>query len=508
MTHGSSSSNGVFKPLTNWTFNRAPRVRGHPSLSVLFFVSLILAVIATTICAQIKLPDIGDSSRSALSPSDEIAMGDTFLREITAHLPLSEDVEVVSYIRRLGSRLVEAGESGDRSFRFFVIDLPAVNAFAGPGGIIGINTGLIGLTRSESELASVIAHEIAHVTQNHLARAVEASERVGPLAIAGIIAGLVLAAQNAEAGRAAVTGVVAGSAQNRLDFTRENEKEADRIGTALLADAGYDPRAMPSFFEHMQESNRFYSEPPEFLSTHPVTVNRIAESRARSEQYPYKQFENSVDYRFVRAKVSARLKPTADQAVEDFQAQFNNGLYESEDSIRYALAVALISAKRWVDALPHVEWLLKRHPNRTTLMATWADIMRHTNQPEKARFIYKETLHLYPTDTLINERYAEFLLSGKQPTAAFELLEAYAKHRPPTAKIHALIARALNDMGRSFEANSALAEAHVSRGNIDAAINQLMIALRRDNGDQYATAKAQARLERLKLMQSQRTKSR
>ena len=454
--------------------------------------------------AQVKLPDIGDSSRSVLSTSDEQALGDAFLREIRAYLPLLEDTEIVSYVRGLGDRLVAAGDGGDRRFRFFVVDANQVNAFAGPGGVVGINTGLVLLTRNESELASVLAHEIAHVTQNHISRAVEDSARTSPLAIAGLIAGLVLATQNAQAGQAAVASVLAGSVQRRLDFTRQNEKEADRVGTALLAEANFDPRAMPAFFERMQQSNRFYAEPPEFLSTHPVTVNRIAASRARAEQYPYKQFIDSLDYLMVRAKVFALSKAKPSEAIEHFEAQLDSGLHGSEDAARYGLSVALMRAKQWNKAQPHIEWLLARHPDRIPLLAAWADIMRHTGKANRARAIYEETIKVFPTDTLMTEKYAELLLLEKQPEKAVSLLETYSRYGDLTANIHSLNARALSGVGRELEANAALAEEYVARGDIDAAIHQLGIALQQREQNDYVAERAQARLEELERIQRDR----
>lgn len=455
---------------------------------------------------QVRLPDIGDASRSVLSAGDERAMGDAFLREIRAYLPLLEDIEVVSFVRSMGDRLVAAGDTHNRSFRFVVVNANQVNAFAGPGGIIGVNTGLIALSRNESELASVMAHEIAHVTQNHLSRALEASARTGPLALAGLLAGLVLATQNAQAGQAAVASVLAGSVQSRLDFTRQNEKEADRVGTALLAEANYDPRAMPTFFEHLQQSNRYYSEPPEFLSTHPVTVSRIAESRARAEQFPYKQYVDSIDYQLVRAKVIALSKSKPTEAIEHFEAQLRSGLHASEDAARYGLAVALMQAKRWGEAMPHVEWLLARYPDRIPLLAAWADVMRHTGQADKARTIYQETLKIYPTDTLMTEKYAELLLLEKRPAQALPVLETYGRHGEPTAIIHELTARALSGVGHNLEANAALAEAYVARGDLDAAIHQLGIALRQHVRDHYAAERAQARMEQLQVVQRERAK--
>ena len=463
--------------------------------------ALVLLALAPIVGAQVALPEIGDPSRRALSSTEEYALGDAFLREIRVHLTLLDDLEIESYVGAMGDALVAAGESQEQRFRFYVVDSPRINAFAGPGGIIAVNTGLIALTRNESELASVVAHEIAHVTQRHLARAFEVAERTNPLAIAGLLAALVLASQNPEMGQAAVASVLAGSIQKGLDFTRQNEQEADRVGTALLARAGYDPRAMPTFFERLQQSNRYYAQPPEFLSTHPVTITRIAESRARAEQYPYKQHADSVDYLLVKAKVQALAIPKPAEAIAQFEAQMKEGLFRSEDAVRYGLAVALMRAQRWGEARPHVEWLLERHPQRVAMLAAMADIERRTGAQAKARSIYRDTLSVFTHDALMTREYAEMLLDEGEVEQALTLLQDYAKVRTPDATVFGLLARAYDGAGRRLEANAALAEQHFARGDVSAAINQLDIALRAPGGSDYAAARTQARLEELQHVQ-------
>jgi predicted Zn-dependent protease len=468
--------------------------------------AILSVCLASPVAAQIRLPDIGESSAGSLSGLEEDTLGEAFLREIRAHLPLLEDVEVLSYIRTMGDKLVSQTE-GDglrAGFRFFVVDSPTVNAFAGPGGIIAVNAGLITLTTNEGELASVVAHEIAHVTQRHLARAIESSERSNPFKLAGLLAALVLATQNAEAGQAAAASVIAGSVQKRLDFTRQNEQEADRVGIGLLARAGFDPRAMPTFFERLQHSNRFYSQPPEFLSTHPVTVNRVSDSRARAEQFPYKQYKDSIDYLFVKAKVLALSIPDEKAAVEQARATLRAGLFRSEAATRYGLGVALMRAKQWEQAREQIDWLTKRYPERIALQDAIAQIERHTGAVEKAEKIYVDALRLYPYDELMTHSLADLLAAENRPREVVNLLEAYTRAREPRSSTYDLLSQGYAGLNRPMEANAALAERYFTLGDVSGAIHQLSIALDQRSNNEYATERAQARREELLTLQRQR----
>jgi predicted Zn-dependent protease len=284
----------------------------------------VLALCASLPLAAIgqnQLPDFGDPASSTLSPADEREIGALLMRQIRAYMPVIDDPEIEGYIQSLGYNLLSGGTQGSTDFYFFVIADPAINAFAMPGGYIGINSGLITSAESESEVASVVAHEIAHVTQRHIARAIAASEGTQYATLAAVIAGLIIGTQNSEAGQAAVAGAAAAGAQSQLNFTRSNEKEADRVGIGMLAKAGYDPRAMPTFFEKMHLASRYYSRPPEFLSTHPVTTSRIADSRSRAEQYPYKQIADSASFGLTRAKLNVLTSNNLPRLLAIYEAE-------------------------------------------------------------------------------------------------------------------------------------------------------------------------------------------
>ena len=263
------------------------------------------------------------------------------MRELRASVDLIEDPEVEAYIQSLGYRL--ASRSGQRNlkFTFFVVNHPAINAFAAPGGFVGVNAGLVTTTQSESELAAVLAHEIAHVTQRHVARTFELADRASLSVLAGLVAAIVIGTQNPTAGVATAAAVQGGATQLLIDFTRANEKEADRVGIKILADAGLDPRAVPTFFQRLQEASKYYSRPPEFLSTHPVTTNRIAEATQRAEDYPYRQYEDSLAYHLVRSKLQVLSAESPQEAVKDFRSRLDSGKYLHLLGASYGYALAL-----------------------------------------------------------------------------------------------------------------------------------------------------------------------
>ena len=273
-----------------------------------YYVIVFLICIACPAYAlendKILLPDMGDSSGTLISPLEEKQLGEAFYRRLHSQVKISEDPDIQLYIQSVGKRLVANSDSPGIPFHFFVVLDKGINAFAGPGGYIGINSGLILTTDSESELASVMAHEVAHVTQRHLYRAFEAASQLSLPTAAAMLGAILLGTQSPELGLAAITAIQAGSVQFQINFTRDNEQEADRIGMQTLLQSQFDPRGMPIFFQKLQQSTRYYGiKIPEFLRTHPVTASRIADTRGRAEKYPYRHYPDSFNYQLAKAKL-------------------------------------------------------------------------------------------------------------------------------------------------------------------------------------------------------------
>ncbi|MEO8849079.1 MAG: M48 family metalloprotease, partial [Casimicrobiaceae bacterium] len=256
--------------------------------------------------STLVLPELGDSSQSALSPADERKIGEAVIHQARMSGAIMDDPEVTDYLNDLGQRLVAAVPDTSMDFHFFAISDAQINAFALPGGFVGVYTGLIELTQTESELASVLAHEISHVTQHHIARMI-AGQKDTLLMTLGALALAVLAAKSGsssggQAAQAALASAQALSIQQQINFTRANEYEADRIGFQRLAAGGFDVTAMGTFMKRMQDATRFSDgNAPSYLRTHPVTAERIAEAQARAQAYPYRQVPDSLDFQMVRA---------------------------------------------------------------------------------------------------------------------------------------------------------------------------------------------------------------
>ena len=252
------------------------------------------------------LPDIGSGANSTLTINDEYQLGLMVVRGLRDQGLILEDPEVSDYIQNLGSKIAAQIQDSEQRFTFFVVREGNINAFALPGGFIGVNYGLITATANESQLASVIAHEIAHVTQRHIARAIQAQGRQGLASAAALLAAILIgmttgASDAVQAGIAIAQGT---AAQAQINFTRSNEYEADRIGISYLAAAGFDPQGMPDFFETLsRRSGLAGAQVPEFLRTHPVTANRVAETRERAGQIRTIVRQESAAYAFVRERV-------------------------------------------------------------------------------------------------------------------------------------------------------------------------------------------------------------
>ena len=485
-----------------------PRIFKCPAWVWATAVCLLSAATVQGGTSEIELPDIGgDSSQSVFSSTQEKEIGERFMRELRANVTVIDDPEVVEYIESLGYRL--ASNSGEEtiSFTFFVVESSLINAFAAPGGYIGINSGLITATQSESELAAVFAHEIAHVTQRHIARSVELQNRSSLPVMAGLIAAILIGTQNPQAGAGVAAAVQGGAVQALLDFTRANEQEADRVGIQTLAAAGLDPRAMPVFFERLQEASRYYGTPPEFLSTHPVTTSRIAESQARAEQYPYRQYQDSVAYHLVRAKLKVREYDIAADAVVYFRETLEQGKAISELGASYGYALALVEDRQYAEARKVVEKLIEMEPERISFYRLLAELEKRSGNIEEALFIYEDNLELYPQDRSLIVGYAEALVEIGRPGATLKALDRYARSKPLDAHMYKIAALAHERLDNRRGSHAALSEHYYLLGNLSQAVHQLELALRAPgNDDYYVNARIQARLEQLKQELDERTR--
>ena len=446
---------------------------------------------------QFELPDMGDSSYALIGSGAEARVGRAFMRQVRASLPVSDDPLLTAYLESLGGELVAADKTAHGDFDFFLIDQPVVNAFAGPGGHVGVYAGLILASQSEDELAAVMAHEIAHVTQRHLMRGYEDQSRLNLPTMALMIAGAILGAQvSGDAGMAAIAGVQAAAIQRQINVVRENEKEADRIGIASLAASGRDPYAMAAFFERLSKTSRLYeNNAPEFLRTHPVNANRIGDALGRAAEYSTRKRPDSLGFLLTRARLREASYDRPEKSLGAFKATLAEGRFANETAERYGYALALLRAGRFDEARAEAARLLAARPSQPEFIVLDARIDLKQGRTAPALDHLREAVSLYSGNWALRTAYAETLMAAGQPRKAMEQLKAVVAVRPGNAMLLDMLTIAAikaGDKGASFRYR---AEKLYAEGDLEPAIRQLEFALRERGIDYYEAAQIQALLD-------------
>lgn len=482
--------------------NRRPARRA--GLALLLSAALLATPTPRVVALDLDLPDLGNSAGSLMTPKRERDLGKAFMRSVRRSQKVMDDPLLTDYLQQLGQSLVEASESGAAGFDFVLIDSPQINAFAGPGGHIGVYTGLLLTTETESELAAVLAHEIAHVTQQHLMRTWESSSQLGIPNAAILLAAIVLGATvGGDAAAAAAAGGQAALIQRQINFTRANEQEADRVGIEILARAGHEPRAMPAFFDRMGKANRVYaSKLPEYLMTHPVTSSRIADSMGRAEQHPYRQSADNLRYHLARADLVQRRFERPEDAIRELELMIEDGRFRNEAAAHYAVARAQIRAQRLADAENTLARLLESHPDTLEFIVTKAEAEVARGDRAAALKRLETALARRPASYALNVAYAETALAKGEPAKALEQLQRYVAFRPEEPRLYSLMAQAAGASGKTAQAHEYMAEHHYLAGDIENAIVQLDIALERGELNFFDTARIESRRAELKEEQS------
>jgi len=463
-------------------------------LQRLYITTFLIFSSSFALYAQsIALPDIGDSAATVMTPEQERRTGQAIIRNIRRAGGIVDDPLVTEYINQLGYKLVSHSQANHKDFAFFIINDSDINAFALPGGFIGINYGLILSSQSESELASVIAHEIAHITQRHHARAYNlASENNIPI-MAALIAAIVLGG-NSEIGEAAVASLAAGTIQQQIDFTRENEKEADHIGIALLSDAGFDPFSMGDFFDALQRQSRLYgSQAPEFLRTHPVNENRIADAKNRASQYQRARLKNEFDFYLTKARLQTLTNNEPTKLSDTFKKNLETGRYANKTAEQYGYVLALIKNAQYTKAENILGKLLKQEPQRIAYLIAHAQLNKLAGHRQKALTIYKDALSLYPKNEALSLPYITALLEMKKAKTAVQILTPLLHGNITHPGFFQLLAQAEGQLKNNANQHEAQAEYYFHIGQTHQAITQLDLALKDPSADFYQRSRIEAR---------------
>lgn len=482
------------------------------SLLIYAFIKRALLLLAVTTVVftggagadDIQIPDMGSPADAILNKTVEAQIGRAIMRDIRLSGALVEDPQIAEYINEIGHRIAAQTNEGDHSFTFFVVDDPRINAFALPGGYIGVHTGLIDATRSEDELAGVIAHEVAHVTQRHIARAVHAGQRQSLLTTALMLGAMILGAAGGDGD--AVSGAMAiaqgAAAQQQINFTRSNEYEADRIGIGALAEAGFDPHGMASFFEVMsrQTPGTPDTRMPEFLRTHPVTTARIAEARNRAQEYPLRQKDDSTSYGIAQARLRVAEFRTPEQAIEHFERRD----YENQTDIeRYGRAVAYQRAGRHLEASRIFDDLAEGDKTVIAYYIGLGQTQLALEQYASGQAIFDSAVELFPRNVPLVIHYSEMLLQLGQAEQAHEMLLDLLNNVQPTPEQVRLIARAASEAGDDAEAYYYMSEYRLMTGDLVGGVNYLRRALTLPELQEIQRIRFEARIDFIREFMSE-----
>ena len=476
--------------------------------SIVRYLVLLLVWLVPTAARTDTLPSLGDPSQTVLSPAQERQLGESIMRQIRAAKEYVDEPEITDYINGLGYRLVAVSPDAQQRFEFFVIEDNTINAFALPGGFIGVHTGLIRAAETESEVASVLAHETAHVTQRHIARLFQQQQQAGLASLAAIAVAILAARASPDLAAAAMAGAQYATLQTGLNFTRENEREADRIGVQILEKSGFDPRAMPAFFDRLQRAYRVYdTNAPAYVRTHPLTYERIADVQGRVDALPYRQVPDSPEFQFLRARLQQEQ-----YAPRDAVAHFENILDEkrtiNESAARYALVLALLRTQDFQRARAQAERLQADVPNSAMVATLMGRVRTQSGDLKGALQTYAEAVERFPRYRALYYDRARLLLDTKQPAAALNTLGQVMRFSPPDARLYRMQAEAYARLGQKLQEHRAQAEAYLLMGSLPAAIEQLQMGLHAGDGDYYQQSSAEARLRELRSADSEARKRR
>lgn len=431
------------------------------------------------------LPSLGDSSSGIVSPEQEHQLGRAWLSLLRGQVPQLSDPLLKDYLERSVYRLAETSQLQDRRLEFVLLNSPQLNAFAAPGGIIGVNGGLFLHAQTEAEYASVLAHELAHLSQRHFARGLEAQKRMQLPLMAAMLAGVVAAAAGAgDAGIAAIVSTQAAAIQAQRRFSRQNEQEADRIGIVNLERAGYDPRAMPQMFNRLMRQYRYDQKPPEFLLTHPVTESRIADTNNRAEQFPEGGVKDSLRYQLMRARVDLKFESTPGVSAKRFRAMLAED--QQLDAARYGLALAQIKAGQLSEAGKELKLLLAKDSENAIYNLAQVELDITANRLVAARERTQRLLQLYPGSYPVRQTHIDLLIKENKQQEAERELDKLVETRSKDPDIWYQVSEIRGLTGNIIGLHQGRAEYFALVGDYDQAIQQLDFAKRRSNNFQVA----------------------
>ncbi len=456
-------------------------------------------LLCTSLAAQAenRLPDIGTAGVAALSIDKEVTYGDSFMRFARASLPIIDDPVLDEYVTDLGQRLLSKANDVRFPFSFALVKDDSINAAAFLGGKVKVHTGLFLYADTESELASVLAHEITHVTQRHIARYMEAQAQQSPLAIAGLVGSIALAMINPTAGVAALQTTMGLQIQSAINYTRDNEYEADRIGMQLLYDAGFDPMGMADFFQKLAATYRYASKPPEMLLTHPLPETRIADARTRAANFPPRVLDTTPNFAFAKARIQVRYGPeSAEALLTQYDGLLARNQAQSRDGARYGKVLALMKLQRNEEAAPLLAELAEAYPDSLFILDTQTDLDLAGKRYAASIARLTQRQQSMPDNDVVLFNLANSHMEAGQPQEAAGLLDRYVRNHPDSDLAWHMLTQAYQQTGDATNLYLAQAEYSALRGDFQQAIEMLNRA-RATSNDKLVLARIDARITQL-----------
>lgn len=423
------------------------------------------------------LPTLGDGSSRIVSPAMEKQIGRQFLKQINAVLPTINDPILKYYVETQIADLAQYSQLKEKVLEVVLIDSPAVNAFAAPGGVVGVNLGLLLTAEDVHEYSSVMAHELAHLSQRHFARGIEEQREAMLPTMASMIAAIAIGmAAGGDAGIAAMSASQAAAQSSQLRYSRSRETEADRIGMNTLVNAGLDPDGMARMFDRMGRAYRYSSKPPEFLLTHPLTERRVADAKTNALKYPPRQYEDSPDYTLARMRAVVHYSDSPEVAVKHFRKE----VADNPDSAaaQYGLALALSRAGEHEEAVPLADALFASAPDRLLFVAAYAEFLTAAGELDQALTLLERQLLLNPDNPPLAMLYADALMQNEEYDIAEEVLTRQSKIRPNDIDVWYELAEVAGKAGDIVAVHRARAEFFALHGAYTRAIQHLEYARR------------------------------
>ena len=489
-----------FGKLSPTTWFNTPSAIKWPVVAL--FSLLMLVSLASSVFAKQNLPGLGEPADASLSPAAELKLGKRFMRQIRAQVPLIEDIQVVEYIEALGSRLaVNIDNPENHEFTFFVVNSASINAFAIPGGFIGFNSGLIDAMNNEDQLAAVVGHEIAHITQRHHARSISSGTRSRLTTAFAVLAAVLIGQSNPQAGQAALAAGIAASQQSLINFTRANEYEADRVGIEILAAASYNPAAMAEAFEILKRKNSLNvgSFQLEYLRTHPLDNTRIAEAKNRATALQGKELINtSLDFAIFQARTRVLTSRDLNHLGREYLAKADSQRATERAAANYALAMILTERRLFTEAIERLDSLLESYPDNINIQLLAARTWFESGDTERGIERLQLLSSIFPDNYSVTNMLVAQFIDSNRLNEAQSLLKRYLKSSQRTNNFAWRdLANVEENLGDSSASHEALARYFTGLNELSRARQQLTLALSVVNRGSVDELRINARIREL-----------